>query len=58
VTWRQIGDVAREIAERLERRVLKIIVHRLTHESLVFSVPVSKIEQEPLTLQIKMEGRS
>ena len=59
MTWRQIGDVARDITERLdEPRVLKITVHRVTHEPLVFKVPVAKLEQEPLVLQIKVESAS
>jgi len=59
MTWRQIGDVARDITERLdEPRVLKITVHRVTHEPLVFKVPVANLEREPLVLQIKVEGIS
>ena len=58
-SWQQIGDVARDITERLdEPRVLKITVHRLTHEPLIFKVPIAKLEREPLVLQIKMESAS
>jgi hypothetical protein len=57
--WRQIGDVARDIKERLdEPRVVKITVHRLTHAPLIFKVPVAQLVQEPLVLQIKVESAS
>ena len=59
MSWQQIGDVARDLTERLnEPRVLKITVHRLTHEPLIFKVPVAKLEQKTLVLQIKVEGAS
>jgi hypothetical protein len=59
MTWKQIGDVALDIAERVdEPRVLKMTVHRLTHEPLIFKVPVTSLEQEPLVLQIKVEAAS
>jgi hypothetical protein len=59
MSWQQIGDVARDITERLdEPRVLKVTVHRLTHEPLVFKVPVANLEREPLVLQIKVDGIS
>jgi len=58
MSWQQIGDAARNVAERVEPKVLKITVHRLTHEPLIFKVPVTKIEQEPLVFQIKVESAS
>jgi hypothetical protein len=58
MSWRQIGAAARDITERLdEPRVLKITIHRLTYEPLIFKVPVAK-EQEPLRLEIKVEAAS
>jgi hypothetical protein len=59
VSWQPIGDVARDITERLnEPRMLKITVRRLTHEPLIFKIPVANLEQEPLVLQIKVESAS
>jgi hypothetical protein len=59
MSWQQIGDVARDITERLdEPRVLKITVHRLTHEPRVIEVPIAYIKKAPLVLQIEVALRS
>jgi hypothetical protein len=50
--WRQIGDVARDIAKRLEPRVIKLTVYHVSQEPQVIKVPVKYIEQEPLVLKI------
>jgi hypothetical protein len=55
--WQQIGDVARDITERLERRVI-ITVHHVSQEPQVLRVPITVIEQEPLVLKIEVEGRA
>ena len=53
-----IGDAARRVIERLERRVLKVTVHQVNQEPRVIKVPVTVIEQEPLVLKITVERRT
>jgi hypothetical protein len=54
----QIGDVARDITERLEPRVIKLTVHHVSQEPQVIKVPIRVIEQDPLVLEIRVERRT
>jgi len=53
--WQQIGDVARDIAERLEPRVIKLTVYHVNQKPRVVTVPVRHIEQETLVLKIEVK---
>jgi hypothetical protein len=55
--WQQIGDAARNVVERLERRVI-ITVHHVSQEPRVIKVPITVVEQEPLVLKIEVERRT
>jgi hypothetical protein len=58
VAWQQIGDVARDVAERVEPRVVKLTVRYRRQEPRVLKIPITVIEQEPLVLQIEVESAS
>jgi hypothetical protein len=62
MSWSPIGDAARDITERLEPRVVKVTVIQVTEEPQVLTIPVAvieaAIEQEPLVLEINVEGAS
>jgi hypothetical protein len=58
VSWKPIGDVALDITERLEPRVIKVTVHHVSQEPQVIKVPITTIERAPLVLKIEVERRT
>jgi hypothetical protein len=56
MSWQQIGDVVRDITERLdESRALKLTVYHVSPEPLVVKVPITVAEQAPMILKIEVE---
>jgi hypothetical protein len=56
MTWRQIGDVALDITERLnEARTLKLTVYHVGQEPQIVKIPIRVIEQAPMVLKIEIE---
>jgi hypothetical protein len=59
VSWQQIGDVACDIAERLdEPRALKFSVYHVSREPLVVKVPIRVIDHAPIILKIEVVVQS
>jgi hypothetical protein len=55
MSWQQIGDIARKIAERLdEPRALKLSAYHVSREPQVVNVPIRVIDQAPIILKIEV----